>query len=182
MRTRRRIGERQNASVGLSGIDVVVPVEAFVELPYWQVMETVGVPPHVSILYPWRASPLSAIDIQDVSNAIATVQPFSIFFDDVARFENGTVYVRVGEDGALSALMQSVWAAFPDTPPYGGEFTTPTPHLTLAKPSIEEADAAVAEVRNQLAQNLPLRFDVDRLSILEQLHDDTWRTTNEIEL
>lgn len=168
--------------VGMSGIDIVVDVEAFEALPYWQTMSSLGVPPHVSILYPWRRSPLSMLDMTDVENVIDAVPAFSISFDAVARFENGTVYAQIGDSPALSALMRTVWKAFPETPPYGGEFAAPAPHVTLAKPPIEHADAVMAELRAKFAAGLPLGFDVSRISILEQLADDTWRTANEIEL
>lgn len=168
--------------MGMSGIDIVVRVDTFAALPYWQAMGSLGVPPHVSILYPWRASPLSSVDVTDAENVIGSMTAFSIAFDAVARFDNGTVFARVKENRALSTLMRSVWRAFPETPPYGGAFEAPEPHLTLAKPAIEQADDVVAELRRQFAADLPLRFDVDRISILGQLQDDKWHTATEIGL
>ena len=116
--------------VGMSGIDIVVDVEVFEALPYWHTMSSLGVPPHVSILYPWRRSPLSMLDMRDVENVIDALPAFSISFDAVARLENGTVYAQIGDSPALSALTRTVWRAFPETPPYGGEFAAPAPHVT----------------------------------------------------
>lgn len=165
-----------------SGIDIVVEDRAFSELPYWQAMASVGVPPHVSVLFPWRNAPLAPTDLDNLRAVVGTVPSFSIRFCDVSAFPNGTVYASLEPNEDMSSLMRQVWYAFPDTPPYGGEFEVPVPHVTLAKCAPHEALVAVQELAVQLRPFLPLTLDVSRLTVLEQNPDDTWRTAGEVSL
>lgn len=42
-----------------------------------------GVPPHVSLLFPWRESPLGASDLDEVGSVVSGMGSFSVLFDGV---------------------------------------------------------------------------------------------------
>lgn len=168
--------------VGQSAIDVVVDHPAFSGLPYWHVMAELGVPPHVSLLFPWRETPVTADDLEEVSSAIKTIRAFAIRFGGVAVFPNGTVYAAVEPSEQLSSLLRRIWGAFPETPPYGGEFGAPQPHLTLAKCAPADAPTVAAQLEERLRPILPLDLRVSAITVLEQQPDDTWRVAGRIGL
>jgi 2'-5' RNA ligase len=133
-----------------------------------------GVPPHVTLLYPWRLAPVSAADIVAVSAAVSGVPPFSLTFGTLGRFP-GVLYLRPGPDTELRALTQRLAEAFPDTPPYGGQHADPIPHLTVAQADSEEDLARIDEdVARELASHLPLVLDVDKVSVIEQGDSGVW--------
>jgi 2'-5' RNA ligase len=120
-----------------SAIDVYLPEVAGL-LDRWRLptvsVAALGVPPHITVLYPWRPAPLRPSDIAEVAAAAAEIPPFTITLSRLARFP-GVLYLRPEPDVTLRALIRRLAAAFPDTPPYGGQFPDPTPHLTVAKAS-----------------------------------------------
>ena len=59
-----------------SAIDIVVDVPDIASLPYWQHMATRGVPPHITLLYPWRPAP---IDPPSITALTAVAQEFAPF-------------------------------------------------------------------------------------------------------
>jgi 2'-5' RNA ligase len=90
-----------------------------------------GVPPHLTLLYPWRVAPLSAGDILALQAALQPLEPFEIRFTKLSHFARRVLYLALGEasERAVKNLMQTLFQAFPETPPYGGQFPDPTPHL-----------------------------------------------------
>ena len=133
---------------------------------------TRGVPPHVTLLYPWKPPPLEPEDLRDFARAVAGFRPFALVFTEVRCFPNGTVYLALRDETAPRAITRALAAAFPAYPPYGGAFPDPTPHLTVAKPAPERA----AAVRAEVARALPLPFDarVDGLAIMVEDADGWW--------
>jgi 2'-5' RNA ligase len=158
-----------------SAIDIVVDHPAFGQLPYWRAMAAFGVPPHVSVLFPWRQPPLDETDIADLRRALTGLPRFPIEFDSVQCFDRGVVYAALRDSGSLTQLMRKVWSAFPETPPYGGEFAEPTPHLTLAKCSPDDLEGTHAELTRTLAGRLPVQFEVSSVAVLVEAEDGIWQ-------
>lgn len=63
--------------------------------------------------------------------------------------------------------------AFPDTPPYGGSFDEPAPHLTVAKspPLGPDPLRLQDDIARALRPKLPLVVEVDALSVMEARPD-----------
>lgn len=134
-------------------------------------MAAVGVPPHVTVLYPFREDPDNGTR-DAVAALCAELSPFDASLDAVRRFEGGVVWLRPAPTDAFVAMAQRVAAAFPDCAPYGGRFPDPVPHLTVAQ-SVSPATAAALEA--DLGPGLPIDFAVTELSMLTEDEDDTWR-------
>lgn len=169
-----------------SGIDICVP-ELAALVDQWRLptvpVAAQGVAPHITLLYPWRPAPLEPKDHEEAAAAVAGVAPFTLSFRRVGRFP-GVLFLVPEPEDELRALTQRLVRAFPDTPPYGGQFgADPTPHLTLALAATEEEVTRLeADIMAQLEPRFPLRVPVHALSIEEEGADGRWQTTATIEL
>ena len=88
------------------------------------------------------------------------------------------VWLRPTPDADFRALTTALSAAFPNYPPYHGEFTDPQPHLTIGK---VDSDAARRTLRAQLDQaiapQLPVSTVATTLSLLERDVEGQWHHT-----
>jgi len=134
-----------------------------------------GMPPHVTLLYPWRPAPVQATDLAEVAAAVRGVSPFTVTFRRLARFP-GVLYLAPERDDVLRLLGRRLTSAFPDTPPYGGQFADPVPHLTVARASTEAMlDDLQADVERSLAMHLPIAITVGAIAVDEVGDDGRWR-------
>ena len=131
-----------------------------------------GVPPHITLLYPWRQAPLQASDIAELEQLLQSFDPFSLCFDRVETFESGVVFLALADERPTRALMKAIFNAFPDTPPYGGEFADPSPHLTVAKCRPEALDQLKDEVSDAFV--LPRTFHIQEVVVMEEQTDGQW--------
>lgn len=131
-----------------------------------------GVPPHVTLLGPWRPAPLSPADLADVAAAISGIPPFHLTFRHLGRFGDAVLYLRPEPDEPLRTLIQRLIAAFPETPPYGGEFPDVVPHLTVAMAATgEELDRVERELLAELRSRPLPETSVDAIEVAEELED-----------
>jgi 2'-5' RNA ligase len=135
--------------VGESAINIHVPELSDVLRPWRKATEAKGVPPHVTLLYPWRQAPLRAVDIDQLRAAIANTRTFTIRFVAIERFPARALYLKIEEESQIRALMRKLHATFSDTPPYGGVFSDVIPHLTIAT---AETDAEPDRVLPHVSQ------------------------------
>jgi len=165
-----------------SSIDLHFPQLADFVQEWWQGVHPKGVPPHITLLYPWR-QPITDTDLGAVSAIAAAHDPFTVEFTAVASFASGVVYLRAEPQSTLRRLTSRLVDAFPDTPPYGGRFADPVPHLTLgkARPGAE-LDGLQAQIAESLSGHVPLVEDVCALSVIEEQPDGSWRTVTSFTL
>jgi 2'-5' RNA ligase len=145
---------------------------------------TKGVPPHITLLYPWKPAPLADADVERLGSVIERRETFSLRFTGVERFPRArALYLAVKESAKLRRVMQSIFSAFPDTPPYKGAFPDPVPHVTIAKAvDDEELDALAEEIAAQLSPHLPIEVAVHDVVVMEEGEDSVWRTCASIPL
>ena len=126
-----------------------------------------GVPPHVTLLVPAPA---------DVEAAAVALEPFAAFDVTFTRFGRfpGALWLAPEPSEPFVAMTEALVSAFPDYPPYGGEFEGITPHLTVAQG--EDLDDAETE----LALPLPLSSRASSVVLFEQLGPDSWRENAEL--
>ncbi len=113
-----------------------------------------GVPPHVTVLYPFL--PLAAVtdDVLAHLAAIFTAEPaFDVVFPGFGRFPGGVLWLAPDPAEPFRRLTHAIWRAWPQAPPYGGAHAEVTPHLTVAENLDDDRlDAIAADV----APALPL--------------------------
>jgi len=140
---------------------------------WWNTVQTAieGMPPHITLLYPWRPAPVSTDDVADAATAFTGVEQFDLTFSRLDRFP-GVIYLVPEPDEALRSLMERTAAAFPDTPPYEGVFTDVVPHLTVVK--VDEGaplDELEREIASALAPGSPSRHVCQRSASTSRVWD-----------
>ena len=72
----------------------------------------------------------------------ATTGPFDFTLSRIAKFPNGIIHLVPDPDDAFRELTRRLAEAFPQCPPYAGEFADVRPHLTLDLRGTEVSEAS----------------------------------------
>jgi 2'-5' RNA ligase len=130
----------------------------------------IGVPPHITVLYPFIEP--SRIDeaVKDrIANAAKDRAAFEFRLMDIEAFPDA-VYLAPEPAKTFVQLTQRLADEFPDYPPFGGEFETIIPHLTVGWQSI---GSPRDEIERQLRPVLPLDCVAREITLLVE-EDDGW--------
>jgi len=127
----------------------------------------------VTVLVPWVAEPAEG-DVERLRSVLAKVEPFELSFPTAGQFPNGTAWLRPEPFDTVRALLLSVFEAFPECPPYGGEFPDPHPHLTISS-STEGGPAVVAEAQAALAAQAAPVVQLTEVGLWREGEDGVWR-------
>jgi len=140
-----------------------------------------GVAPHVTILFPF-ADPreITAKTLSLVKTAITGFSPFSFELTEVSRFPD-TLYLAPDPAEPFISLTRAVAAAFPQFPPYGGQFSDIVPHLTVAHGDLRELGAAHSELAVKLSEHDRLRSTCTTLDLIEN-SSGRWRLAHQFPL
>jgi 2'-5' RNA ligase len=131
-----------------------------------------GVPAHVTVLYPF----LAPADVDnDVCDAIAAVvdafRTFEFTLHAVGRFPDGVVYLAPEPTDPFVAITNALVDRWPDHPPYGGAYDTVIPHLTVAKTN---GSGDLAALEAELTDGLPIPALADAVWLMEGQPEDRW--------
>jgi hypothetical protein len=120
---------------------------------------------HVTALGPFDPAP-SRETLDAVGAIAASTAPIRARLERLAQFPNGIIHLVPEPDDALRALTARLVAAFPDWPPYDGQFEDVRPHLTVDAAS-EVLDPAVdlASTARLLGDLVPVDVVLDRLQL-----------------
>ncbi len=142
-----------------------------------------GVPAHVSLLFPWLDAPLTEDDERELTDVLLSQPSFDVVFSTTGRFA-AVLYLRPDDDGPLLTLMRRLYEAFPDYPPYGGIHEDDVvPHLTIVDASRDgDFEAVAALVVADVHPQLPVATEVRELTLLESDEEGMWRVRAAIPL
>jgi 2'-5' RNA ligase len=130
-----------------------------------------GVPAHVTILYPFvAAADLTSAVREDVAAIAAEIRAFEVRFESAARWP-GVVYLEPRPSGPFTGLIDRAAAQFPEHPPYAGAISEVIPHLTV----VESDAASLDEVLRAAQAALPFEAGADALEVLAEGQDGRWR-------
>ena len=93
---------------------------------------TDAVPPHITLLWPWQPDPCDDEALGRVRSAAAAVAAFDLRFRRVAAFEDGAVFLEPDPSPGLDRLFGRLVDAFPEYPPYGGQYEKVRLHVTVS--------------------------------------------------
>jgi 2'-5' RNA ligase len=139
----------------------------------WDPVAPLGVHAHVTVLFPF--APPSAIDdalVDRVDRVVTTRAPHPVTFSILTEFPGPVLYLAPEPAEPFRALTRALAAAFPEFPPYEGQFPDIVPHLTVA----HGAHAPRAAIEAELAPRLPLTTTAERVELWVEGEDDRWRT------
>ena len=129
---------------------------------------------HVTLLYPFvRRGAVTQELLGGLRGFFAERAAIQFALARLEEFPDVVAYVAPEPDGELKELMRSLWAKYPDTPPYGGAFTEPVPHATIA--SYARAAVNLDQVRTRVAPLLPVACSISAASLLEEYEAEHWR-------
>lgn len=110
-----------------------------------------GMPAHVTVLYPFMDPKLITPAARArLAAAIAGFRRLELSFARVGRFPEA-LWLAPEPTEPLVALTRAIAAVFPGYPPYGGQFPTLIPHVTLAMGEGLDLGALEPEVRRRLS-------------------------------
>ncbi|WP_238161025.1 2'-5' RNA ligase family protein [Kribbella antibiotica] len=130
------------------------------------------IPPHITVLVPWVAEPTEA-DIERLRVALDEVPAFDISFLEAGQFPNGTAWLRPEPFEGLQAVTQLVIDAFPECPPYNGDYPEPHPHLTISS-SAQGGPAVLADAQAALAVEYPPPIEFVGLELWREDEHGVW--------
>jgi hypothetical protein len=117
---------------------------------------------HITALGPFAPSP-SVAALATIARLAGATAPVMVRLADLAQFPNGIIHLVPEPGERLRDLTARLVAAFPDWPPYGGEFGDDVqPHLTVDAASDEVSLTTTAAL---LADVVPVEVLLDRLQL-----------------
>jgi hypothetical protein len=130
-----------------------------------------GVPAHVTILYPFLArTELTAAVRDDLTEIAGEFRSFQVTFLEAARWP-GLVYLEPRPSTPFTGLIDRVAACFPEHPPYAGAISEVIPHVTVAESHEAPLEAIVAAAQAAL----PFEATAAGLEVLTEADDGRWR-------
>jgi hypothetical protein len=129
-------------------------------LPSWVSRDPAFTHAHITALSPYLSKPTAA-ELAGVAAVARTTPPFDYVLRKVEELANGFIQVAPEPAAPFAALTAALWEAFPECPPYAGEYDA-APHVTLDQRSDE---VSVASTRALLGDLLPARCRADRLEL-----------------
>ena len=138
---------------------------------------TGGVPPHVTLLYPFaEESQIDADVLAAVAEIVSRHPAMRLTLGEGRRFPD-TLYASVEPDLPLRALQAELAAAFPTLQLYGGAFEF-VPHVSI----VEGQTAADPHAFDDPAwSTLPVEQDVDAVDLITG-RDGVWATRHRFPL
>ena len=141
-----------------------------------------GMPAHVTLIYPFvDDSELVAGQVTELRAVLAAFSPFDVRFARFGRFDGPTPVLYLEPDPAqpFVDMIGAIAEQFPAHPPFGGEFDTVVPHLTV----IETEDAGVVDHAEQdVSRHLPIAARASEVHVMEHRGAEGWRMRNRITL
>ena len=140
------------------------------------------IPLSITLLYPWiPVQRLTDADVQGLADFFAARKPFTFELTRVAEFPRAVVYGVPEPDDELRDLMRSLWACYPDSPPYGEHGGDPPPHATLARLDVPPP-RTLEDVRERVAGLLPARFVATEAALKDEVEPNVWRVRKRLPL
>lgn len=153
---------------------VIVDVaEAFDAVGSWRARfdtsAPLGVPPHVTIIFPFVDLPLlTADDRADLAAIAAAEAAFTARFTGFGTFPGSAdrpdvLYLDPTPAEPFVRLTAALWARWPECPPYEGAHDDCVPHLTVTETAPPQQ---VSAARRAIEPALPIRAAVTALTLI----------------
>jgi 2'-5' RNA ligase len=139
-----------------------------------------GVPPHVTILFPFVPAAGVADELLHGLQALFAGFPSFRFELRDCRHFPAVLYLAPEPPEPFVSLTEAVAAAYPEFPPYEGVFDSIVPHLTAA----EGEPAVLGRAERDVRQWLPIDAEAREILLLEELDPDLvrWRVHTRLPL
>jgi 2'-5' RNA ligase len=126
-------------------------------------------PAHITLLYPFKSP--GEIDerlIHALHHCFFHFMPFEFRLTTIKRFPGEVLYLAPEPEEPFRQLTLAIWRCHPETPPYGGRYSTVVPHLTAAHLIGEEGFGEVAHEFEQASQGrLPIQAEAAKVALMD---------------
>lgn len=163
---------------------LVIPVPSLQEfVTHWRPsvdrVPPVGVPAHITVLYPFIPPGEVESEIGDLRRFFSGRSSFPYSLTEIDWFGNEVVYARPDPSEPFATLTDAVHERW-GLPPYGGTVTDPQPHVTLG---FEGEPETMQEVAEAAASLLPLDEEATEVWLLQGTPDPPmWQVTHRFDL
>ncbi|MFT3871804.1 MAG: 2'-5' RNA ligase family protein [Nocardioides sp.] len=131
-----------------------------------------GMPAHVTVLFPFAPAGGINDDVVDrLRSLFGTVPAFENSFVRTEWFGEEVLWLASEADETLRSLTSLVAEAFPESPPYGGEFDDVVPHLTVADHGPVNAMRAA---ERSLRSHLPINAFTSVVTLMAEQPSGRW--------
>ena len=141
-----------------------------------------GVPAHITVLFPFQnPSEIDHPSIDRLKACCRSFEPFDYKLVGSGRFP-GLIYLVPSPDDRFIALTRSIWAAFPEHPPYEGKYPDIVPHLTVASGLDESGVERIArEIGAKADRFLPITSRATTLTLMDNIQGP-WAVVDQFDL
>jgi 2'-5' RNA ligase len=125
-----------------------------------------GVPAHITVLFPFMAPP--AIDdmvLTRLAGLFAAAGRFRFWLDHTDWFDDAVLWLAPRDPAPFRALTQRVFEAFPDFPPFDGQFEEVIPHLTIGH---GHAVSVLRAAEESVGTQLPIECQASAVTLMTQ--------------
>jgi 2'-5' RNA ligase len=130
-----------------------------------------GVPPHVTLLFPFVPAEGLTEEVEErLTRLICAAGAFDAAFARTARWPD-LLYLEPRSSEPFSALTEAIAAAWPEHPPYEGEFEVVIPHLTVAE---SEDEGLLGRIAADIEPRLPIETRVREAQLYLEDAEGRW--------
>ncbi|HEX5997253.1 MAG TPA: 2'-5' RNA ligase family protein [Jiangellales bacterium] len=164
------------AVLGQSGLVVEVAEAEAAVGPHRDLLDAnarLGVPAHITVLFPFLPSvQISPPVVAELRRILASTAAFDFRLTRTAWFGDEVLWLAPEDPEPFRNLTALVHTAFPDFPPYEGQFDEVLPHLTVAHGcDLEDMQAAEQAIK----QHLPILGRAQVVTLMAQTDDrEAW--------
>ena len=128
-----------------------------------------GMPAHITLLYPFKSpNEIDGLVLDTLRDCFSRFQPLKFSLMTINQFPGETLYLAPEPDEPFRKLTLAIWRCYPETPPYGGRYSTVVPHLTAAHFVGEQGLGVVARELEQAAQGrLPIQGHAAEVALMD---------------
>ena len=131
-----------------------------------------GVPAHVTVLFPFAAP--DRIDegiLTALRQVLSAVEPFEFRLPRTGWFGGSVLWLAPEPGAPFRHLTEVLTAAFPDYPPFGGQFAEIVPHLTVGDHGTEQQLSAA---ERDVQHHLPIHSNAQAVTLMAEQADGRW--------
>ena len=126
-----------------------------------------GAPAHITLLYPFvEPTDIDAPVLTALEAVVSGTASFAFRLATIGRFTD-TLYLAPEPAKPFIALTHALVARFPLLLPYGGQFESVVPHLTVARGSPDELSCAKTRLSANLAATGGIRGQCREVVLIE---------------
>jgi 2'-5' RNA ligase len=128
-----------------------------------------GAPAHITVLFPFvPPTQIDPVVVAKLRRTLAGTLAFDFQLTRTAWFGDEVLWLAPEDPQPFRILTELVRTAFPDFPPFEGQFDDVVPHLTVAH-DCDLADMRAAE--RAVERQLPIRGSALKVTLLAQADD-----------